>query len=96
MREPLTPAGRVVRIHDPKRAERPRVSFRSLIEAKRDGQELSEEQIQRFVRGVVQGSIPDYQSSAMLMAIVWQGMKPAEITALTRAMMESGAVGTAS
>ena len=45
-----------------------------IIAAKRDGGELTREQIEFFVRGVTDGSIPDYQSAALLMAVVWRGM----------------------
>ena len=44
-----------------------------IIGKKRDGGELSREEIEFFIKGVVDGSIPDYQTSALLMAIVWRG-----------------------
>jgi pyrimidine-nucleoside phosphorylase len=61
-----------------------------LIEKKRDGMELSEAEIQAFLEGFTQGRIPDYQMAAMAMAIYFKGMTPAEISALTRTMLESG------
>ena len=61
-----------------------------IIAAKRDGGELTREQIEFFVRGVTDGSIPDYQSAALLMAIVWRGMNRRETLDLTLAMMNSG------
>jgi len=61
-----------------------------IIRAKRDGEALSREAIETFVRGVTDGSWPDYQSSALLMAIVLKGMNPEETAWLTDAMARSG------
>ncbi|MCB9513760.1 MAG: thymidine phosphorylase [Candidatus Latescibacteria bacterium] len=61
-----------------------------LIVAKRRGEALSAAAIDAFVAAVSDGSAPDYQISALLMAIVFQGMTEAETTALTRAMAASG------
>lgn len=61
------------------------------IIAKRDGKELSSEQISAFVQGTTDGTIPDYQVSALLMAIVLKGMTIAETAQLTDAMAFSGA-----
>lgn len=61
-----------------------------IIGKKRDGGELSREEIEFFIKGVVDGSIPDYQTSALLMAIVWRGMTRRETLDLTLAMMHSG------
>ena len=63
-----------------------------LTKAKRDGQRLTQEQIEFLVDGFTQGTIPDYQFSAFLMAVYFQGMDSQEITALTMAMMNSGKV----
>ena len=61
-----------------------------IIRAKRDGDALSREAIEAFVRGVTDGSWPDYQASALLMAIVLKGMNPVETAWLTDAMARSG------
>ncbi|HYT49821.1 MAG TPA: thymidine phosphorylase [Pyrinomonadaceae bacterium] len=61
-----------------------------IIRKKRDGAELSHEEIEFFVRGVTSGEIADYQSTALLMAIFLNGMTDAEQSALTNAMLHSG------
>lgn len=61
-----------------------------IIARKRDGHPLSTEQIQFFVDGVSAGTLPDYQISALLMAIVLRGMTPEETATLTLAMARSG------
>ena len=63
-----------------------------IIEKKRDGYPLSDEEIKFFVNGVTNNSIPDYQTSALLMAILFRGMSPREIASLTKAMLYSGDV----
>ena len=62
----------------------------SLIAAKRDHHELSDEEIGFFIQGFATGSIPEYQMSAMAMAIFLNGMTPREIAALTYEMLHSG------
>ena len=61
-----------------------------IIRAKRDGEALSREAIESFVRGVTDGSWEDYQASALLMAIVLKGMNAVETGWLTHAMAQSG------
>jgi len=61
-----------------------------IIRKKRDGAELSHEEIEFFVRGVTSGEIADYQSTALLMAIFLNDMTDAEQSALTNAMLHSG------
>ncbi len=61
-----------------------------VIDQKRNGGALSDEQLQFFVDGVVDGSLSDYQISALLMAIYFQGMTDREQTQLTMKMMHSG------
>jgi len=61
-----------------------------IIAWKRDGHELDEERLRRFVFGVVDGSVPPYQASALLMAIVLRGLSDGETLALARAMIDSG------
>jgi pyrimidine-nucleoside phosphorylase len=61
-----------------------------IIRRKRDGEELSREEVESFVRGVVGGAWADYQSSALLMAVYLNGMTTAEMEALTQAMLSSG------
>jgi pyrimidine-nucleoside phosphorylase len=61
-----------------------------LIRHKRDGGTLTSEDIRAFVAGVTDGTWPDYQVSALLMAIVWRGMSLDEAAVLTDAMVRSG------
>lgn len=61
-----------------------------IIRRKRDGEILSREEIQFFVRGYATGEIPDYQASALCMAIYFRGMTVEETTALTLAIRDSG------
>lgn len=61
-----------------------------LIEKKKHGEALTDEEIDFLIRGYVDGSIPDYQMSAMAMAIYFKGMDTEEITHLTIAMAKSG------
>src|SRR6185436_10234144 len=64
--------------------------FVDAIARKRDGDALSRDDIDAFVAGVTDGSIPDYQASALLMAIVLKGMSDEETAWLTDAMVRSG------
>lgn len=61
-----------------------------VIRKKRDGGELSENEIGFFVRGYTRGEIPDYQASALLMAAYLKGLSFAETDALTREIIRSG------
>ena len=61
-----------------------------IIVSKRDGRALSRDQIRSFVSGVTEGTLPDYQASALLMAIVLRGMSAEETAWLTDAMVHSG------
>ena len=61
-----------------------------IIEKKKNKQTLSKQDIERFISGVVSGDIPDYQASALLMAICLNGMDMRETTDLTLAMAASG------
>ena len=61
-----------------------------IIAKKRDGKELSTEEIQFLVDGYTNGSIPDYQMSAWAMAVLFRGMTPRETGDLTLAMARSG------
>lgn len=63
-----------------------------LIRKKKCGGELSSEEIRYMINGFTDGSIPDYQMSAMTMAICFQGMNPRETVDLTLAMRDSGDV----
>ena len=63
-----------------------------LIEKKRDGEVLSQEEIKFIVAGYVDGSIPDYQMAAWAMALYFQGMTAEETAQLTLAMAQSGDV----
>jgi pyrimidine-nucleoside phosphorylase len=61
-----------------------------LIGRKRDGEELSDEEISELVLGYARGEIPDYQLAAFLMAVYFRGLSSAETFALTDAMIRSG------
>lgn len=61
-----------------------------IIEKKRDGFSLTDEEIQFIVKGYTEGTIPDYQMSAFLMAVFYKDMTDKEITTLTLAMAHSG------
>ena len=61
-----------------------------IIKKKRDGGELTTEEIDFFIRGVTDGSIPDYQTSALCMAIYYRGMSVRETCDLTFAVRDSG------
>ena len=61
-----------------------------VIEKKRNGEELTTEEIRFFVQGYTDGSIPDYQVSSLMMAIYFQDMNDRERADLTMAMVESG------
>lgn len=63
-----------------------------IIARKRDGQELTQEEMTAFVRGATDGSWADYQLSALLMAIFLRGMTSAEMRHYTEAMLHSGVV----
>jgi pyrimidine-nucleoside phosphorylase/thymidine phosphorylase len=68
------------------------MSMVELIRRKRDGGMLSDAEIISFVRGVTDGTIPDYQAAALLMAIYFQSLDERELAALTDAMLRSGDV----
>ena len=61
-----------------------------VIQKKRNGKELTKEEINFFIEGYTKGDIPDYQASALMMAIYFNGMKSNETALLTQAMVESG------
>ncbi|WP_069649500.1 pyrimidine-nucleoside phosphorylase [Caloranaerobacter ferrireducens] len=61
-----------------------------IIKKKRDGFELTKEEIEFFVEGYTKGDIPDYQISALLMAIFFNKMTKRETVDLTKAMLDSG------
>ncbi len=61
-----------------------------LIEKKRDGHKLTKEEIDYVINGYTRNHIPDYQVSALLMAIYFQGMDDEELSHLTMAMVHSG------
>src|SRR5258705_2947327 len=61
-----------------------------LIQRKRNGEELSPEEIEFLVEGYTNGDIPDYQMSAFLMAVFFSGMTDREVGRLTECMLRSG------
>src|ERR1700744_6238561 len=63
-----------------------------LIQRKRDGEELSPEEISLLIEGYTSGEIPDYQVSAFLMAVFFSGMTDREVSAMTDAMVRSGQI----
>ena len=62
----------------------------SLIEHKRDGRPLAPDQWAELIRAYAAGAVPDYQMSALLMAVYFRGLEPAELAALTDAMIDTG------
>jgi pyrimidine-nucleoside phosphorylase len=62
----------------------------ALIRKKRDGQRLTDEELRAFIAGTSDGSIPDYQVSAMLMAIFFRGLDGGELAVWADAMLRSG------
>jgi pyrimidine-nucleoside phosphorylase len=62
----------------------------SVIQHKRDGGALSPEEWTELIQEYTAGRVPDYQMAALLMAVVWRGLSPAELAALTDAMIASG------
>ena len=66
--------------------------FLDILEKKRDGGRLSQSEISYFTNGYSQGQIPDYQASALLMAIYLQGLSSDETVWLTESMLYSGTV----
>lgn len=73
-----------------KSLQQPKARIYDIIKAKRDGKTLTTKEIRFFIDGVCDGSIPDYQISALLMAICINGMTPKETADLTFAMANSG------
>jgi pyrimidine-nucleoside phosphorylase len=63
-----------------------------LIRRKRDGGELTADEIRFMVGGIASREVPEYQWAAMTMAILWRGMTPRETAALVEAMLHSGTV----
>jgi pyrimidine-nucleoside phosphorylase len=61
-----------------------------LIQRKRDGGELSDEELSELILGFTRGEIPDYQLAAFCMAVYFRGLSPRETYALTDAMVRSG------
>jgi pyrimidine-nucleoside phosphorylase len=62
----------------------------SLIQHKRDGGALRPDEWTGLIEAYTAGKVPDYQMSALLMAVVWRGLTPEELAALTDAMLQSG------
>jgi pyrimidine-nucleoside phosphorylase len=65
-------------------------SMYDIISKKRDGNILSDEEIRYFIGAYVKGDIPDYQMSALLMAVYIRGLNTGELSTLTETMMNSG------
>ena len=67
------------------------MSTSDLILRKRDGEELSTDEIVALVDGFMSGEVPDYQMAAFLMAVYFAGLDEREVDALTRRLIDSGA-----
>ncbi len=67
-----------------------RLAMPSVIATKRDGGTLDDDTIKAVIAGVAKGQIPDYQTAALLMAIVFRGLDDRELLTWTRAMIASG------
>ena len=63
-----------------------------IIEKKRNGGKLSRDEIEFWINGYVNGEIPDYQVSSLLMAIYFRGLNDQELVNLTMAMAKSGEI----
>ncbi len=63
-----------------------------LIRKKRDGAELTRDELHFLISGYTRDEIPDYQMSAWLMSVLFRGMSRAEVATLTEAMLHSGLV----
>lgn len=70
----------------------PSMHVPDFIQAKRDGGAHDAASLRAFVKGLSDGTVPDYQAAAWLMAVCWRGMDEAEATELTLAMAHSGDV----
>ncbi len=68
------------------------LNMQDIITKKQNGRELNEDEIEFFVKGVTDGSIPDYQVSALLMAIWFKGMSEEETIVMTECMTDSGEI----
>ena len=90
MSGPLRATGGPVIRSNPIRYTAGRMRAVDVIQKKRDGRALTRDEIQFFVAGVTGGTLPDYQASALLMAIVIRGMNADETAWLTDAMVHSG------
>jgi pyrimidine-nucleoside phosphorylase len=66
------------------------MSVVELIERKRNGEEIPADELREFIAAYVRDEVPDYQAAALLMAIWFRGLSPAETFALTQAMVASG------
>ena len=71
---------------------KPTFSAYNIIQKKRDKEKLTKDEITWFIEGLTKGDIPDYQMSALLMAIYLNGFDKNETIALTDAMLYSGKV----
>jgi pyrimidine-nucleoside phosphorylase len=69
-----------------------KMNMYDIIYKKREGHALSKEEIEFFINGYTDGNIPDYQASALLMAIFFKKLNKNETIELTRAMMNTGDV----
>jgi pyrimidine-nucleoside phosphorylase len=88
----VTKAAKTKKTSKVKKAEQQFLDAPRIIAKKRDGKKLSKEEIRFFIEGLTSGAVPEYQMTALLMAIYLKGFDTEETAALTDAMLYSGKI----